>query len=116
MLQLADVGLPHAEAETVDRLLRLLHSTPHEYSHFAPEKTQPPSTLVASSMAFPIPTHLPKKQDSRDVSTQVLTKIAETPYKSLKGDLAASWVSELDETIRTTKVRFRPVIVLSYPS
>ena len=58
-------------------------------------------------MAFPIPTHLPRKKDARDVSTQVLTKVSETPLKALNAKLASSWVAELDETIRLTKVCLR---------
>ena len=56
-------------------------------------------------MAFPLPTHLPRKKDARDVSTQVLTKISETPSKALNAQLASSWVSELENTIKLTKVR-----------
>ena len=55
-------------------------------------------------MAFPIPDHLPRK-NARDVSTQVLTKVSETPLKALNAKLASSWVLELDDTIRLTKVR-----------
>ena len=55
-------------------------------------------------MAFPIPTHLPRKKDARDVSTQVLTKISETTSKALDAKLASSWIAELDDTIRVTKV------------
>lgn len=56
-------------------------------------------------MAFPLPSHLPRKKDARDVSTQVLTKISETPSKALNAQLASSWVEELNETIQYTKVR-----------
>ena len=56
-------------------------------------------------MAFPLPDHLPRKKDARDVSTQVLTKVSETPFKALKAKLASSWIAELDDTIRFTKVR-----------
>lgn len=55
-------------------------------------------------MAFPIPSHLPRKKDARDVSTQVLTKVAETTSKGLNAKVASSWIAELDETIRFTKV------------
>ncbi|KAI0773308.1 hypothetical protein BD413DRAFT_541034 [Trametes elegans] len=54
-------------------------------------------------MAFPIPSHLPRKQDVRDVSTQVLTKISEATFKDLNAVAASSWVAELDDTIRLTK-------------
>lgn len=56
-------------------------------------------------MAFPLPSHLPRKKDARDVSTQILTKISETPSKSLNAQLASAWVAELDDTIKSTKVR-----------
>lgn len=56
-------------------------------------------------MAFPIPSHLPRKKDARDVSTQILTKISETTLKDLNASAASSWVSELEDTISLTKVR-----------
>lgn len=56
-------------------------------------------------MAFPVPSHLPRKKDAQDVSTQVLTKISEATAKSLNAKLASSWVAELEDTIRLTKVR-----------
>ena len=55
-------------------------------------------------MAFPIPSHLPRKKDARDVSTQILTKISETSLKELTAEKASGWVAELDDTIRSTKV------------
>ncbi|KZT07285.1 uncharacterized protein LAESUDRAFT_651560 [Laetiporus sulphureus 93-53] len=54
-------------------------------------------------MAFPIPAHLPRKKDAQDVSTQILTKVSETPLKSLNSQLASSWVAELDDAIAQTK-------------
>lgn len=56
-------------------------------------------------MAFPVPSHLPRKKDARDVSTQVLTKVSETTLKDLNANTAASWVVELEDTISLTKVR-----------
>ncbi|OSD04787.1 hypothetical protein PYCCODRAFT_1433123 [Trametes coccinea BRFM310] len=56
-------------------------------------------------MAFPIPSHLPRKKDARDVSTQILTKVSETSSKDLSAKVASTWVSELDETIKLTKKR-----------
>lgn len=58
-------------------------------------------------MAFPVPSHLPRKKDARDVSTQVLTKVSETSLKDLNAGAAASWVAELEDTISFTKVRRR---------
>ena len=56
-------------------------------------------------MAFPIPSHLPRKKDL-DVSTTVLTKMSETSLKALNHDLALTWVAELDVAIQQTKVRY----------
>lgn len=52
-------------------------------------------------MAFPIPSHLPRKQD---VSSRILNKIGEATNQTLNAAIARSWVEELDETIRQTKV------------
>lgn len=57
-------------------------------------------------MAFPVPSHLPRKKAPQDVSTEILTKISETPAKGLTADLASSWVVELSENISQTKVYF----------
>jgi hypothetical protein len=59
-----------------------------------------------SSMAFPIPSHLPRQQD---VSSKMLSKIDEATGQSLNATLASSWVAELDQTIQLTKVQ-RPTI------
>ncbi|KAI0794459.1 hypothetical protein C8Q74DRAFT_1195156 [Fomes fomentarius] len=66
-------------------------------------------------MAFPIPSHLPRKKDARDVSTQVLTKVAETTSKELDAKAASSWIAELDETIRFTKTRIHDRISSDLP-
>lgn len=56
-------------------------------------------------MAFAIPDHLPRKSiPPQDVSTQILSKIADTTTKTLTADLASSWVAELESTIHITKV------------
>ncbi len=65
------------------------------------------TTLPLNDMAFPLPAHLPRKKDARDVSTQILTKISETSSKALRAEVASSWVAELDDTIQVTKVRSR---------
>ncbi|KAI0940945.1 hypothetical protein AcV7_003180 [Taiwanofungus camphoratus] len=67
-------------------------------------------------MAFPIPSHLPRKKDPQDVSTHVLSKIAETSGKSLSAQLASSWVAELDDTIAQTKERIHKRISDDFPS
>ena len=54
-------------------------------------------------MAFPIPSHLPKKQPT-DVSSAILTRISDTDSKSLNATLTESWITDLDESIRAAKV------------
>ncbi|KAI0675819.1 hypothetical protein C8Q78DRAFT_1006690 [Trametes maxima] len=66
-------------------------------------------------MACPIPSHLPRKKDARDVSTQILTKISETTLKELNAKSASSWVSELDDTIALTKSRIHERISSNLP-
>ncbi|PIL24678.1 hypothetical protein GSI_12562 [Ganoderma sinense ZZ0214-1] len=67
-------------------------------------------------MAFPLPDHLSRKRDTRDVSTQVLTKVSETPLKALKAKLASSWVAELDDTIGLTKAQIHERISSDLPN
>jgi protein transport protein DSL1/ZW10 len=57
-------------------------------------------------MAFPIPEHLPKQSLAKpqDISSEIVAKIGETSNKALNSALAATWLHELDETIRATKV------------
>lgn len=55
-------------------------------------------------MAFPVPTHLPKKQPT-DVSSAILGRIADADAKSLNAALAQSWITDLDDSIRAAKVR-----------
>ncbi|KAL1941263.1 hypothetical protein VTO73DRAFT_7475 [Trametes versicolor] len=66
-------------------------------------------------MAFPIPSHLPRKKDARDVSTQILTKISETTLKDLNSNAASSWVSELEDTISLTKAHIHERISNDLP-
>ena len=56
----------------------------------------------AQSMA-PIPDHL-KRPVPVDVSSQILTKVSETPQKSLSAETAGAWVAELESCIHQTKV------------
>jgi hypothetical protein len=58
----------------------------------------------ASSMAFPLPAHLPRKKQPQDVSSALLSTISETSVKTLNSDLAASWVAELDQSIQLSQV------------
>lgn len=55
-------------------------------------------------MAFPVPSHLPRKAASQDISSRILSKISSATVKTLNADLAASWVAELDEAILESKV------------
>ncbi len=66
-------------------------------------------------MAFPIPSHLPRKKD-QDVSTELLSKMSETTSKSLTHGLASSWVAELNVAIRQTKVLAHSLIRIYEPS
>lgn len=65
------------------------------------EQIDPGGNNTFNSMAFPIPSHLPRQQD---VSSKILTKIDEATAETLNASLASSWVAELDETIQLTKV------------
>ena len=58
---------------------------------------------VCCAMAFPIPSHLPKKQPT-DVSSAILTRISDADSKSLNSTLTESWITDLDESIRAAKV------------
>jgi hypothetical protein len=55
-------------------------------------------------MAFPIPSHLPRRANPQDISSKILSKIDEATNRSLTASLAKSWLAELDETIQSTKV------------
>jgi hypothetical protein len=53
-------------------------------------------------MAFPIPSHLRRKSNA--MSSAILSKLDDATRQSLNVTLAASWLTELDETIISTKV------------
>jgi hypothetical protein len=55
-------------------------------------------------MAFPVPSHLPRKATSQDISSRILSKVSSATVKTLNADLAALWVAELDEAILESKV------------
>lgn len=55
-------------------------------------------------MAFPVPSHLPRRVVSQDVSSRILSKISSASAKELNADLVASWVAELDDAILDSKV------------
>lgn len=63
-------------------------------------------------MAFPLPNHLPRKQD---VSSAILTKIGNATNSSLDASVAGQWVTELDETILTTKRQIHDRILSNLP-
>ncbi|GLB41696.1 putative centromere/kinetochore Zw10 [Lyophyllum shimeji] len=66
-------------------------------------------------MAFPIPAHLPRRPNPQDVSSQILSKIDAATKQSLNATLAASWVSELEQTIKSTKERIHERIQSDLP-
>lgn len=55
-------------------------------------------------MAFPIPSHLPRRAPPQDVSSSILNKIDAATNESLNATLASSWIQELNDTIYATKV------------
>ncbi|KAH9975969.1 hypothetical protein BGW80DRAFT_1295582 [Lactifluus volemus] len=56
-------------------------------------------------MAFPVPSHLPRKPPPQDVSSLILSKISSTDVKTLSTEVAASWVAELDQAILESKTK-----------
>ncbi|KAG6850756.1 hypothetical protein H0H93_008794, partial [Arthromyces matolae] len=66
-------------------------------------------------MAFPIPDHLPRRATAQDVSSRILSKIDAATNKTLNAALATSWVTELDETITSTKTRLHERIQKDLP-
>ncbi|KAF4569638.1 hypothetical protein EYR40_008616 [Pleurotus pulmonarius] len=67
-------------------------------------------------MAFPIPAHLPRKPATRDVATEILSKVDQANVASLTPTLAASWVSELDAAIQSTQKRIHERIREDLPT
>ncbi|KAH8833103.1 hypothetical protein DL96DRAFT_1584707 [Flagelloscypha sp. PMI_526] len=63
-------------------------------------------------MAFPLPDHLPRKQD---VSSAILTKIGNATTSTLNAAEASQWLSELDSTILATKRQIHERISGSLP-
>jgi protein transport protein DSL1/ZW10 len=57
-----------------------------------------------TTMAFPVPDHLPRRAAPQDISSKVLSRLDDATSKTLNAELAASWVQELDATIDATKV------------
>jgi hypothetical protein len=55
-------------------------------------------------MAFPIPSHLPRRPNPHDVSSNILSKIDDATSHTLNASLASSWLTELEDSIRAIKV------------
>ncbi|KAF4610462.1 hypothetical protein D9613_006989 [Agrocybe pediades] len=66
-------------------------------------------------MAFPVPDHLPKRPVPVDVSSKILYKIDAATKDTLNSSLAASWLDELDGSIRATKQRIHDRIQSDLP-
>lgn len=63
--------------------------------------------LITITMAFPVPSHLPRSVNQQNKLTQILSKIGETSTSEFTASLAASWIAELDDSIQQTKVCFQ---------
>lgn len=61
--------------------------------------------MATTVMAFPIPSHLPRRAPPQDVSSNTLNKIDAATNESLNAALASSWIQELNDTIYATKKR-----------
>ncbi|KAJ7281438.1 hypothetical protein C8J57DRAFT_1433387 [Mycena rebaudengoi] len=66
-------------------------------------------------MAFPIPSHLPRRPNPQDVSSGILMKIDQATNQSLTASLATSWLAELEETIQSTKSQIHDRIHADLP-
>ncbi|KAH9967245.1 Centromere/kinetochore Zw10-domain-containing protein [Russula dissimulans] len=71
--------------------------------------------MHAAYMAFPVPSHLPRKAVSQDISSRVLSKISSASAKALNADLAESWVAELDAAILESKTKIHERIYSDLP-
>ncbi|KAJ7623164.1 hypothetical protein FB45DRAFT_752778 [Roridomyces roridus] len=67
-------------------------------------------------MAFPVPSHLPRRPHPQDVSSQILAKIDQATNKTLTASVASSWLTELDETIHATKSQIHDRIHADLPT
>ncbi|KAK0188663.1 hypothetical protein F5146DRAFT_1002724 [Armillaria mellea] len=61
--------------------------------------------MATTVMAFPIPSHLPRRAPPQDVSSSILNKIDAATNESLNAALASSWIQELNDTLYATKKR-----------
>ncbi|KAJ7654458.1 hypothetical protein DFH06DRAFT_1298890 [Mycena polygramma] len=66
-------------------------------------------------MASPVPSHLPRRPNPQDVSSEILMKIDQATNQTLTASLATSWLSELEDTIQATKSHIHDRIHLDLP-
>ncbi|KAJ7879914.1 hypothetical protein B0H14DRAFT_3082805 [Mycena olivaceomarginata] len=66
-------------------------------------------------MAFPIPSHLPRRPNPQDVSSAILAKIDQATNSTLTASLATSWLAELEDTIQATERHIHDRIHLDLP-
>ncbi|CAK5267741.1 unnamed protein product [Mycena citricolor] len=66
-------------------------------------------------MAFPIPSHLPRRPNPHDVSSEILSKIDQATNHTLTTSLASSWITELEDTIGATKAQIKDRIHRDLP-
>ncbi|KAJ7224168.1 hypothetical protein GGX14DRAFT_648787 [Mycena pura] len=66
-------------------------------------------------MAFPVPSHLPRRPKLNDVSSEILAKFDQATNQTLTATLATSWLAELEATIQTTKSQIHDRIHLDLP-
>ncbi|KAJ6581607.1 hypothetical protein B0H19DRAFT_930561 [Mycena capillaripes] len=66
-------------------------------------------------MAFPIPSHLPRRPNPHDVSSEILMKVDRATNQTLTASLATSWLAELEDTIQATKSHIHDRIHLDLP-
>ena len=62
-------------------------------------RSPPPLT-----MAFQVPSHLPRRAAPQDVTSAILAKMDEATAKTLDAAQARVWLGDLDETIAATRV------------
>ncbi|KAJ7091428.1 hypothetical protein B0H15DRAFT_778155 [Mycena belliarum] len=66
-------------------------------------------------MAFPVPSHLPRRPNPQDVSSEILMKIDQATNQTLTASLATSWLAELEATIQATKDQIHDRIHVDLP-
>ncbi|KAF6761606.1 hypothetical protein DFP72DRAFT_626225 [Ephemerocybe angulata] len=66
-------------------------------------------------MAFPVPSHLPRKPANNDVTSKILSSIDSASMKTINSSMATSWIAELDESIHSTKAQIHDRIQQNLP-